>query len=177
MRTCAALAVVVGIAAPAAAGPEPDDSLDLPGAMLIGGDVMIVAGFAGGVAMIALAAPAPPDEDAADGNEIAGNLVFWAPLAYVAIGPYVHARTGHTDHAVVSGALRVGLPIIGAELGYVFDLDDETTGMLAATGAATAIVIDWLTVRDAPARDASPTISPYVVPVAGGAVAGLGGTL
>jgi len=108
-------------------------------------------------------------------------FVLWLG-GYVLTGPIVHAYHGEAGHALLSGGLRLGLPILGAKLGYELDEgdgDSELDGLGglfagAAAGMITALVIDWAALghesRREPAR-----AQPYVAPAQGGATLGFAG--
>lgn len=104
--------------------------------------------------------------------------------AFVAGGPVVHVAEGNGGRALLSGALRLGLPLaLGAIAGASCDEEDndEWFGCLAAVGggalggAAIAMLVDYVFLAHAPERP--PRVQVAVTPRReGGLTVGLGGS-
>lgn len=105
---------------------------------------------------------------------VAAILLIGSAATYALVPGVIHARHGNAGKAVLSTVLRIGLPAAGIALGETLENEEISSfGFLGGVGAAVAI--DWFGLaHDEPPPPA--TFQPTLVPLRGGAAAGVAGS-
>jgi hypothetical protein len=166
-RALAALLLAGSVAADPAPEPDPKPYRDTIIAVDIGALVFVVGG--GALAY---------HERNCHCEDFSGELALFGLAANVYGGMFAHHDAGHDGRAVASVVIRAALPLSAGLIAH--RLGASVNGSLLSAGAAMlpAMAVDWFLLADATdSSKATPKVSVYASPAAGGVVAGVVGRL